>query len=146
MKEDLNKIFGEKRTKSIEKYVIIQEEHTVFKSTIFAEFDDEPIYMTHVTPNPTLITNYEGLSCNIYSDPDMLTGVDRDELNDFYAEWSPIDYINLAFTNLQPKNVLGDVVMFSTNGVFKLTNVSVDEDDKRLFYDDAVLIVTYLEK
>lgn len=146
MNHNLTKIFGEQRSESIGKYVIIREEETILKSTIFTEFDNEPIYITHVTL-PSLNTNYDELKnlrlgkCGVYiEDKSDCTEPHENLLNDFYSEWNPIDYINLKFTNLQPKNVLGDITLFSSRGIFKLTNVSLDESEKRMFYDDAILI------
>jgi len=152
MKHDLIKIFGEQRAESIKKYQIKQQEQTILNSTIFTEFSDDPIYITHVTL-PSLLTNYDELknlrhgklgsggNCidgKIYIDID--NEIHEDLLGNFYAEWNPIDYISLLFTNLQPTNVLGDITLLSARGVFKLTNVSIDEDEKRMFYDEAILI------
>lgn len=150
MKHDLVKIFGEQRAKSIAKYTLTQEEHTILKSTIFTEFDDEPIYMTHVTL-PSLSTNYDELkklllcSDGVYEVRIEISDINENLLSNFYAEWNPIDYINLVFTDLQPKKVLGDIVLLSPRGVFKLTNVLIDDSEKRMFYDDAILIEPIVE-
>lgn len=141
MKHDLIKLFGEQRAKSILKYAVKEEEHTIFNSTIFTDLFDDPIYITHVTL-PSLNTNYDELKESTFGNESNHTynNVEDGLLSDFYSEWNPIDYIKLVFTDLQPTKVLGDITMISTRGVFKLTNVSIDDSEKRLFYDDAVLL------
>lgn len=139
MKHDLVKIFGEQRAKSIARYKIRQKEQTILNSTIFTEFNDDPIYVIHDSL-PELITNYNA-DREVCFTEEKIEQPEIHYLERFYAAWNPIDYINLVFTNLQPTKVLGDITMFTPSGVFKLTNASIDDSEKRMFYDDAILIV-----
>ena len=129
---NLEKIFGEERWKEISKLEINPLEITIYNSIILKKNGDiNPIYLTH-TNLPTLVDGEgEIIDSKFVSDEDYVVG-------DYF--WDTIDYTNIIFTDLMPTNDLGDIILITKNEVFELLNVSIDFDENRIFYDEAVLI------
>ena len=129
---NLEKIFGEERWKEISKLAINPLEVTIYNSILFKkDGDNDPIYLTH-TNLPTLLDDEgEIINSKFVYDEDYITG-------DYF--WDTIDFTNIVFTDLTPVDVLGDVILITANEVFELADVSIDFDENRLFYDEAVLI------
>ena len=129
---NLEKIFGEERWKEISKLAINPMEVTIYNSIMFKKYgSNDPIYLTH-TNLPTLIDS-EGdvIDSKYVTDEDYIIG-------DYF--WDTIDYTNIVFTDLIQVDRLGDVILITANEVFELADVSIDFDENRLFYDEAVLV------
>lgn len=53
-------------------------------------------------------------------------------------ETTKIIFNDIIFSDLQTVEILGDVLMFTVNGLFELTNVRLE--DETLIYDDVVYL------
>ena len=128
---NLEKIFGSERWKEISKLAIEPSELTIYNSVIFKKDENnDPIYLTH-TNLPSLLDDDSEIKPEFVTTEDYVMG-------DYC--WNPIDYTDIIFTDLTPVTELGDIILITENEVFELLNVSIDEEEGRMFYDEAVLI------
>jgi len=132
---NLEKIFGSERFETISKLAINPLEVTIFNSIIFKkdENDNEPIYLTHLN-----LPSIEDDESEI--DPGFVYNSKENTEDDYVTGdyfWNPIKYTDIIFSNLNPTDILGDIILITEKEVFELTNVSLDGD--YLFYDYAEL-------
>ena len=131
--KDLEKIFGSERFETISKLNITPSKVTIFNSIIFKKDgnDNNPIYLTH-SNLPELIDDESELIS-----PLVLEVVDDSYITGDYF-WNPIDYTDIIFSDLNPNEILNDIILITENDVFELTNVYLDADEGRLFYAEAI--------
>jgi len=130
---DLERIFGSERFESISKLNINPLKVTIFNSIIFKKDgnDNNPIFLTH-SNLPELIDD----ESEIISPLALKVADDSYVIGDYV--WRPIKFSDIIFSDLNPKEILNDIILITDNDVFELTNALVDGD--RLFYSEAILL------
>lgn len=129
MKDQLQHILGQDLYNRIEKFNIPSGKHVVYTSTILRKDDIEnPIYLTHARL------------------PELFDDINTEDLGDENGEyivgdykWLPVVYSDITFTNLTQINKLGDIYFVTKEGVFELTDVTLDLDGQIMIYEEAVL-------
>jgi hypothetical protein len=134
MKDQLEHILGQRPYELIKNFNIPSGKHVVYTSTILRKDDIEnPIYITH-SSLPEIEDDIETEIINL-----NLEGEEDEYVIGDYM-WTPINYSDITFTNLNPVNKLGDVYFITNDGIFELENVEVGSDTNLMFYDEAILI------
>lgn len=126
--EILKQILNEEQFNNIIKLKI--DPWVTYQSIIVRKNNIEnPIYMIHSNlPSIIELNDEDEILDSNYGEDYIIGGYETTKIN----------FNDIIFSDLEIIETLGDVLMFTVNGLFELTNVRLE--DETLIYDDVVYL------
>jgi hypothetical protein len=125
----MEKIFGEKWGE-IKKFNLNASKSSTYHSILIPmDYQNEPIRITH--SNKPMIEEL------VENDEIIQTKFDDEYILGGY-KWTEIRLLDIPFTDLKQRDELGDCILITSDGIFKLLNTKILES--YLFYEEAVML------